>query len=40
MIRLRQIKIEVDKDNLDLLKEKIVSKIRININDIKYLKIN
>ena len=40
MIRLRQIKIEVDKDNLDLLKEKIVSKLRININDIKSLKIN
>ena len=40
MIRIRQIKIEVDKDNIDLLKKKVISKLKINESDIKNFKIN
>ena len=40
MIRLRQIKIEVDKDSKEILLKKICSKLRIKENDIKSFSIN
>jgi len=35
MIKVRQIKVEINKDNFDYLKKKIASKLKISINDIK-----
>ncbi|MBO5414903.1 MAG: NAD(P)/FAD-dependent oxidoreductase [Bacilli bacterium] len=40
MIRLRQIKVEVDKDNIELLKKKVISKLSIKDIDIISFKIN
>ena len=39
MIRIRQIKIDID-SNIDVLKEKCLKILKININDIKDIKIN
>ena len=40
MIRVRQIKVEVDKDNETYLKEKIIKKLKINNNDLISYEIN
>ena len=40
MLRIRQIKIDVTKANIDNIKKEVARKLRININDINDLKIN
>ena len=40
MIRVRQIKIPIEKDNIEELKKQISKKLKININDINNLKIS
>ena len=40
MIRIRQIKIPIDKDNLDNIKKEISKILKINIKDINNLTIN
>ena len=40
MIRLRQIDINVEKDNINELLEKCAKILKINVNDIKHYKIS
>jgi len=40
MIRVRQIKIDVKNDNIDEIKKNISKKLKINVNDIKDIRIN
>ena len=40
MIRIRQIKVSIEKDNIDYIKKKISEKIKCNINDIKEINIS
>lgn len=40
MIRLRQVKIEVNQDSIDFLKKKVITKLKIKDKDIKNFKIN
>ena len=40
MIRIRQIKVPIEKDNIDYIKKKISEKIKCNINDIKEINIS
>ena len=40
MIRIRQIKVEFTKSNVDTLKEICASKLKIKVSDIKSFKIN
>ena len=39
VIRIRQIKINIENDSIDILKKKVINKLKINLNDLKDLKI-